>query len=179
MIGNWPSAGSEKEAEESDAGDKRRTGMHEGETGPAQGASLGSLGVAFVAQPFPSPHYCTKERGEREGSVGHGPSQNRSPRFPAPTNTIIVIVTTTIIPRSLLRNAPHPSGVLRAVGAVPKHGSLQQQAGGKRAVRLGVSLAFFFFPSVRIPSAQQQKHRIVAYSQRCRGVGAGCCITPK
>lgn len=72
------------------------------------------------------------------------------------TQSIIVIITTTIIPRSLLRNAPHPSGVLRAVGAVPKHGPLQQQAGEKRAVklaRLGVSLAFFFFRSVRIPCA--------------------------
>lgn len=66
-----PSAGPEQEAEESDAGDKRRTGMHEGETGPAQGASLGSFGVAFVVQPFfPSPHYCTKGEVGREGACG-------------------------------------------------------------------------------------------------------------
>lgn len=50
-----PSAGPEKEAEESDASDKRRTGMHEGETGPAQGAPLGRFGVACAAQHFSLP----------------------------------------------------------------------------------------------------------------------------
>ena len=169
-VGNWASAGPEKQAEESDAGDKSRTGMHEGETGPAQGAPLGSFGVASARSIFPSqasPHYCSYQGGGREGRSGAAWAPRTDLLGPQhqPTPTTIIIITV-IIPRSLLRNAPHQRGVLRAVKAVPIHGSPQHKKKEEYQTP-GWGLRSFLLP-ICLRRKPTQKH-IVAYIKRCRG----------
>lgn len=88
---------------------------------------------------------------------------------PSTNNTIIIIIII-IVPRSLLRNAPHPSGVRRAVKAAPtrKHSSPQQNK--KKEERWVVSLGIFSF---RLFVSQAHSNRSIALLLIVKGAGGG------
>lgn len=157
-------------------------GCTKGETGPAQGAPLGSFGVASARSIFPSqasPHYCSYQGGGREGRSGAAWAPRTDLLGPQhqPTPTTIIIITV-IIPRSLLRNAPHQRGVLRAVKAVPKHGSPQHK---KKKEHQTPGWGPRAFASARLSVSQAHRNRSIALLLISKGAGAvsGWCIARK
>lgn len=101
--------------------------------------------------------------------MGHGPPGPISSVL-STNNTIIIIITTiiVIVPRPSLRNAPHPGGVLRAVKAVPKHGSPQQNK--NKEERWVVSLGFSSF---RLFVSHAHNSRSIALLLIVKGAGGG------
>lgn len=114
--------------------------------------------------------------GGREGEGVWGLDlQNRSPRLPAPTGTtIIIIFTTVIVPRSLIRNAPHQGGVLRPVRDAPEHGSRQQQKKkGQSDPRTHQAMGVPGLSSFRLFVSQAHSNRSIALLLIVKGAGGG------
>lgn len=157
--------------------------MHEGETGPAQGAPLGSFGVASACRHFFPLRTTVATKGEEgRGAVGHGPpepissvpsqhastNQHHNPSSSSPSSSR----------GRLLRNAPHQGGVLRAVKAVPKHGSPQHKKKRKsikplaHATRRVGWCVYGAFSSSRLFLSQAHRNRSNALLLIFKGAGA-------